>query len=217
MHQDCRAPEGREVRGPGLRNPSAILLCALFATSVLAAPDAETAAPAQPLSPVSIQAPAPPGLYPYALVPFFPFLWPASPTQPQPYPFVIWLPFKPTAPPAPANAQPVAPPQPEVASPQPPVPPAAGQESPTAHTPTPATQPEAAPAQAAPPPLVVESPPAAAEPPKAAAPPAEPPRPGAAAPKPPRAKHTASQRPTPTVRPAKRKLCWREGRLDVCK
>lgn len=215
-HQDRRAPEGGGVRGPSLRRTSATLLATLLATSVLAGPDDKAAQPAQAPSPGSVQTPAPPGLYPYYLVPFFPFLWPAPPallSQPQPYPFVIWLPFPPPAPPAPAQAQPAAPPHPEAALPEPPAPPVAVQAPPTAHTPTPAAPPEAAP----PPVVAVEPPPAAAEAPQAVPPPAEPSRLGATVRKPSSAKPTASPRPTSVAKPAKRKLCWREGRLDVCK
>ncbi|MFN3594205.1 MAG: hypothetical protein ACK4TK_05920 [Thiobacillaceae bacterium] len=202
-----------------MKRSAAALFAALFAASALAGPDDQAMQPAAQPSPGSVQTPAPPGLHPYYLVPFFPFLWPVPPAalaQPQSYPFVIWLPLQPPAPPAPVTAPPAAPSLPAVASPEPPAPPApsvTAQEPSTAHTPTPAAPPEAAP------PLVVadEPQPPVAEASQASAPSAEPARAGAPVRKPLAAKPAASPRPTPATKPAKRKLCWRNGRLDVCK
>ncbi len=218
-HHDFPMPQGREGKREGMKRTAAALLAALFAVSALAGPDHQAMQPAAQPSPGSVQNPAPPGLYPYYLVPFFPFLWPVPPAalaQPQSYPFVIWLPFQPPAPHAPVTAPPAAPPQPAVASPEPPAPPAppvTAQEPSTAHTPTPVAPPEAAP----PPVVADEPPPPVAEASQASAPPAEPARAGAPARKPPAAKPAANPRPTPATMPAKRKLCWRDGRLDVCK
>ncbi len=156
--------------------------------------------------------PAPPSgvsLRPYYLLPFFPFLWPASPVQPLApagqYPFVIWLP-------APVPAVPIQPPvAPEQA--------AAGVTPPPLQAETPAQ--EAAALQ--PPPedgqapalqdLTVPSQPSLQEAPAAATQPAPARR---AARLPTRATGTARQ-PTPKDAAPKRKLCWKEGRLDVCK
>lgn len=219
VRKDPRLSAGGGMRRLGLRRRFATLLAALFAAAALAGPDDKTAQPAQAPSPGSVQNPAPPGLYPYYLVPFFPFLWPVPPAalaQPQSYPFVIWLPFQPPAPHAPVTAPPAAPPQPAVASPEPPAPPAppvTAQEPSTAHTPTPVAPPEAAP-----PPVVADEPPSPATPStQGAAAPAATPQNVAPARKPPAAKPAASPRPTPATKPAKRKLCWRDGRLDVCK
>ncbi len=210
---------GRDRQGIGLRRTVTCLLAALMATSTEAMPDDKPVQPTVQPGRGSAQVMAPPGLYPYYLVPIFPFLWPAPPavlSQPQPYTLVIWLPSQPPLPAAPATAWPVAPPQPpaEVPEPGPQSAPSMAAQAPS----TVSTSAPAAPPEAVPPPAVAVAPTPGATPSThdVAAPP-ETPRVVAPARKPPAAKPAVTPQPAAAAKPTKRKLCWREGRLDVCK
>lgn len=210
---------GRDRQGIGLRRTVTCLLAALMATSTEAMPDDKPVQPTVQPGRGSAQVMAPPDLYPYYLVPIFPFLWPAPPavlSQPQPHTLVIWLPFQPPLPAVPATAWLAAPPQPPAEVPEPgpqPAPSMLAQAPSTESTSAPATAPEAVSPSAvaiAPTPGATPSTHGVAALPEAL-------RVVVPARKPQAAKPAVTPQRAAAAKPSKRKLCWREGRLDVCK
>lgn len=240
-------------RGLGVRGWLALLMSSWLLGSAEAGPAAAPARPAGPYVQPTLQVLAPPILYPYYVLPFFPFLWPAPPVAPgqalsHPYPVVIWLPFPPPQQSAPLSVQPppavpVSPPGtiPSRDVPSPPaveatptpalevssatVPAAAGPQGAPAPEPEveavmargevlpPVAAPEASPSTAAP--QSVQPAPVGAESARPVTP-VKKPRAAMPARKTPSTKPGPGPKPTAVVTPVKRKLCWREGRLDVC-